>query len=109
MRGATQRILDEALELPEEDRRQLAETLLASIENGEEIELAWTREAILRAERVEAGEATPLDGQTSVTNIEKRVKKKFSILSKRKLAKSMNDFFNYFWKEGVLKMRGCDE
>lgn len=50
-----------------------------------------------------------IDGHTSITNIKETIRKDFSMLSTKELGKSMNDFLIYFWKEGVLKLRGSDE
>ena len=49
-----------------------------------------------------------IDGQASIKNIKKTIRKEFSVLSNEKLGESLNDFINYFWKEGVLKVRGAD-
>lgn len=74
MTGAAQKLLDEALDLPEEDRRKLAEVLLASVDRGEEIELAWTNEAKRRAELVEEGKAATLDGEKAVSQLEAKLR-----------------------------------
>ena len=58
---AARKILDEALALPEEDRRRLGELLLDSVspEPSAEVERAWRDEVLRRVEQVRAGELTP--------------------------------------------------
>lgn len=75
MTGAAQRILDEALDLSDDERRQLAERLLESVEKGDEIEMAWTEEAIRRAERVENGQAKTIDGVGAVRKLQAKLRK----------------------------------
>ena len=74
MTGAAQRILAEALDLSDEERRQLAEKLLESVEMGDEIERAWTEEAIRRAERVEDGQAKIVDGEQSLRQLQAKLR-----------------------------------
>jgi putative addiction module component (TIGR02574 family) len=61
---AAEKILGDALSLPEDERRRIAELLLDSIatESPEEIEAAWVAEAVRRADQLERGEAEALDG-----------------------------------------------
>jgi len=59
--SAAKKILEDALSLPEEDRRRLGEALLDSIprESSEEVEGAWRDEVVRRIEEVRQGEAKP--------------------------------------------------
>ena len=63
MTGSAAKLLDEALLLPEGERRALALWLLDSVgdEPPEEVERAWVEEAKRRLEVLRAGEAEPLD------------------------------------------------
>lgn len=74
MSSATKRILDEALNLPEEDRRRLAETLLDSMPSAEaqEIEQAWNDEATSRANATENGQISSLNGEQVLEQLERR-------------------------------------
>jgi putative addiction module component (TIGR02574 family) len=74
MTGAAQRILDQALDLSHEERRHLAERLLESVEEGEQIEGAWTDEAIRRAEGVEDGKAKTIDGEEAVRQLKAKLR-----------------------------------
>ena len=58
MTSTAQKILDEALALPEEDRLRVAESLLESVprESGEEVERSWDREVLRRVQAAENGE-----------------------------------------------------
>ena len=61
MTSAAKKILEDALSLPEEDRRRLGEALLDSIprESSEEVEGAWRDEVVRRIEEVRQGKAQP--------------------------------------------------
>ncbi len=63
MSNQAQRILREALQLPPEERADVAAELLASLdETGDEgVEEAWALEIERRAHRVLAGESTGTD------------------------------------------------
>lgn len=67
----TARILNDALTLPDGQRRRLVEALLDSIlpESPEEIELAWVEEARRRAERLELGQSRARDGEMVLREI----------------------------------------
>lgn len=71
MSSGAKKILDQALSLPDEDRRRIAEALLASISSAtaEEIEAAWAAEARARAERLERGETVARDGDEVLAEI----------------------------------------
>jgi putative addiction module component (TIGR02574 family) len=59
--ASARRILEEALALPEEDRRRVAEALLDSVpgESEQEIEMAWRDEVLRRIGEVQRGEVEP--------------------------------------------------
>ena len=58
MSGEALRLLDDALQLPEQDRAELALRLLDSIGEPEgEVERAWIEEARRRLSEIERGEA----------------------------------------------------
>jgi putative addiction module component (TIGR02574 family) len=61
MTSAARKLLDEALNLPEAERRLLAEALLESTESASEHEIdpAWRDEVLRRVEQVRAGEVQP--------------------------------------------------
>ncbi len=55
---AAKKLLEEALALPEEDQRWLAERLLESVpREADEVDEAWASEAVARLERAERGDA----------------------------------------------------
>lgn len=61
MTSSARRVLEEALALPEEDRRRVAEALLDSVpgESDQEIESAWRDEVLRRIGEVQRGEVEP--------------------------------------------------
>ena len=65
MTAAAKKILEDALALPDDERRRIAELLLDSIstDSTEEIEAAWVAEAVRRADELERGEVEALDGE----------------------------------------------
>ncbi|RLB51352.1 MAG: hypothetical protein DRJ42_16965 [Deltaproteobacteria bacterium] len=74
--SSAKKILDEALSLPEDDRRRVAERLLDTIprETAEEIERAWNEEAVRRAAELERGEVQALDGEQSLRGLEEKLR-----------------------------------
>lgn len=63
--AAAKKILEDALALPDDERRRIAELLLDSISDStEEIEAAWVAEAVRRADELERGEVEALDGES---------------------------------------------
>lgn len=59
------KILQEALALPDEERRLIAIELRDSLEpadSAEEVDAAWRDEIVRRAKRVDSGESVLLDG-----------------------------------------------
>jgi putative addiction module component (TIGR02574 family) len=67
MTSRARQILEEALTLPEEDRKYLVEALRESIEPlepHEEVDSAWREEIGRRLESIENGTAVLHDGET---------------------------------------------
>ena len=62
MSNLAEKLLDEAMQLPESERRLIALRLLDSVgeEPPEEIERAWTEEARRRLEDLRAGRTQPI-------------------------------------------------
>ena len=62
MSNPAEKLLDEAMKLPESERRLIALRLLDSVgeEPPEEIERAWTEEALRRLEDIRAGRTQPI-------------------------------------------------
>jgi putative addiction module component (TIGR02574 family) len=60
--GNAEKVLDQALALPESERRVIAERLLDSVgdEPPEEVERAWAKEARRRLDDIEAGRSQPI-------------------------------------------------
>ena len=57
MTDAARKLLEEALALPKEQQRWLADQLLEVVPADEEVADAWAGEAVERLERAERGEA----------------------------------------------------
>lgn len=64
-------VLDDALTLPDAERRRVGEAILDSVpsQSASEIEAAWLEEALRRASEIERGEAATLDGDQVVAEI----------------------------------------
>ncbi len=77
MLSDTKKILDDALGLPENDRRHLAESLLDSIPvlQEQEIEQHWNHEAIGRANATLKGQITSLDGEEALGQLEQKLRR----------------------------------
>ena len=73
--SSAKKILAEAMSLPEDERRHVAEQLLDSVshETADEIERAWNDEAVRRATKLESGETVSLDGEASVRALEEKL------------------------------------
>lgn len=71
MTAAANKILEDALALPNEERRRIAELLLdsVSVDGAEGIEAAWVAEAVHRADQLERGEVEALDGKTVLDDL----------------------------------------
>ncbi len=76
MSSAAKKILEDALALPDEDRRHVAELLIDSLPAASkaEIERAWNEEALWRAEEAENGSPS-LDGATVLAELEAKIRR----------------------------------
>ncbi|MCH9683638.1 MAG: addiction module protein [Deltaproteobacteria bacterium] len=76
MTSAAKKVLDDALALPDDERRRVAEALLDALpmETADEIEVAWLDEARQRAGRLERGEVRARDGQTALASLEAKLR-----------------------------------
>jgi hypothetical protein len=76
MTSAAKKVLDEALALPEQDRRRVAEALLDTMrpEDAAQIEAAWLEEAQRRADRLERGEIEAREGDATLAALEGRLR-----------------------------------
>jgi hypothetical protein len=74
--AAAKKVLDEALALPEEDRRRVVEALLDTMDPDvtSEIEVAWIEEARQRARRLEQGEVKARDGEAALAALEAKLR-----------------------------------
>lgn len=77
MLAETKRILDKALDLPEEDRRHVAERLINSIPDTDraQLEEAWNEEARSRAAAAVADQVASIDGEEALAGIEKKLRR----------------------------------
>ncbi len=57
--SAAKKILEDALSLPEEDRRRLGEAILDSVRDSSEVQGAWRDEVMRRIEEVRGGDVKP--------------------------------------------------
>jgi Putative addiction module component len=74
--SAAKKVLDEALALPDDERRRVAEALLDAMppETADEIEQAWLDEARRRAGRLERGEVEAKDGEVALAALEEKLR-----------------------------------
>lgn len=74
--AAAKKILQEALALPEDERRRVAEALLDAMppQTADDIEMAWLEEARRRADRVERGEVQARDGEAFLAALEAKLR-----------------------------------
>jgi hypothetical protein len=74
--STAKKVLDQALALPEEERRRVAEALLDAMppETADEIERAWLDEAQRRAGRLERGEIAARDGDAILASLEAKLR-----------------------------------
>jgi len=74
--SAAKKILKDALSLPESERRHVAERLLDTVlgDDSEDVERAWTDEAVRRAGELERGEVEALDGETAIVDLEAKLR-----------------------------------
>jgi hypothetical protein len=74
MANTTRDLLEEALELPLDERATMAADLLESLSEAEEgVEAAWTNEIRTRAASVRAGEIESTDWRVVLDRVEKDV------------------------------------
>lgn len=74
MTRATRTLLDEALELPLDERAKMAAELLESLHEAEEdVEQAWATEIEKRVAAARAGELASTDWRTVLARVEKEV------------------------------------
>jgi putative addiction module component (TIGR02574 family) len=71
-------ILEQALALPESERRRIGEALLDSVapEDDTSIEAAWNREILRRVAQIETGEIETVDGSAGVAQIRDRLSRR---------------------------------
>ena len=76
MTEAATKLLADALSLPAEERRRIAELLLDSVASAshDEIQASWVSEAIRRGDALERGDTVAMDGDTAL----RELKAKFS-------------------------------
>jgi putative addiction module component (TIGR02574 family) len=67
--SAAQRIIDEALTLPEHERRRITEALIDSMSEPSEEDEAWLDEIERRIEQARTGEAPSLDGDEVIARL----------------------------------------
>jgi len=74
--SAAEKILANALSLPEDERRVVAERLLDTVlrDDPEDVAKEWTAEAVRRAEALERGEVEALDGETAIAGLEAKLR-----------------------------------
>lgn len=76
MTSTAKKVLDQALALPDDERRRVVEALLDAMppETADEIEAAWLEEARRRAGRLERGEIEARDGEAVLTALEAKLR-----------------------------------
>jgi hypothetical protein len=76
MTATAKKVLNEALSLPDGERRRVVEALLDTMppETADEIELAWLEEARERAGRLERGEVVARDGDEALAALEAKLR-----------------------------------
>ncbi len=75
MSSAAKKILEDALALPEEERKHVVEVLLTSLHRDppEEVDAAWSEEAMRRLQRCERGETVAEDWD----EVKRRLREKY--------------------------------
>jgi putative addiction module component (TIGR02574 family) len=71
---AAKKLLEDALALPDDARRRIAELLLDSLstDGTAESEAAWVAEAVRRANELERGEVEALDGESVLEDLKSK-------------------------------------
>ncbi len=74
--STAEKVLEDALALPEAERRIVAERLLDTVlgDDREAVAQAWAGEAIRRAGALERGEVAALDGETATAGLESKLR-----------------------------------
>lgn len=75
MLSDVQRLLNKALTLPENDRRRVAEILLNSISDTNQIEDAWNSESISRTNAAVHDQISRLDGPSEIDKLEQNLRR----------------------------------
>lgn len=75
MLSDVQRLLNKALTLPENDRRRVAEILLNSISDTNQIEDAWNSESISRTNAAVRDQISRLDGPSEIDKLEQNLRR----------------------------------
>lgn len=76
MTSAAKKLYEQALALPEDERRRLTEALLDALppDTVEQIESAWLEEARRRAGRLERGEVQAQDAEPALAALEAKLR-----------------------------------
>lgn len=76
MTSTAKKVFDQALALPDDERRRVTEALLDAmpLETADEIEMAWLEEARRRAGRLERGEIEARDGDAVLASLEAKLR-----------------------------------
>lgn len=76
MTSAAKKVLDDALALPADERRKVAEALLDALppEIADELEIAWNEEVRRRVDRFERGETHARDGEEALRDLETKLR-----------------------------------
>jgi hypothetical protein len=74
--SAAKKVLEQALALPDDERRRVAEALLETIppDTVTEIQAAWLETARARAGRLERGEVETRDGEVTLATLEAKLR-----------------------------------
>ncbi len=72
MKAKINELAAQALSLPSEDRAQLAERLVESLEN-ETIEKLWIKEAKRRRDEIRSGRVKPISGDEALKQVRKLI------------------------------------
>ncbi len=77
MNALAEKLAEDALALPDDDRAALTDVLLRSLKTpaGEEIERLWTEEAERRVKEIDDGTVTLLDGQEVMQGARARLRR----------------------------------